>query len=436
MEKLKHNILGEVPLTWSIEKFETVVELIHGYQFRTADFTESGIKIFKITQIKGDGIIDISNCDYIANERLDDFKKNQLEYNDILMALTGATIGKIARFKSFEMCLQNYRVGKFISRDKERLSVEYLYYFLSSKLFFHQLLARQTQSAQQNIGKEDINNMTICFPDLPTQTAIAEILSSLDDKIELNNKINQELENLAQTLFKQWFIDFEFPNENGDPYKSSGGEMVDSELGEIPKGWEIATIDDITEIVTKGTTPTTIGGRFTDSGINFIKVESVTEQGAFIKSKFGFIDEESNQLLKRSIIQEGDVLFSIAGTIGRVAVVTKDILPANTNQAIAIIRPNKVDSNFLKLLMKSTLIQNDTKSNVVQAVQANLSLGVIKATKFIKPSSEILSIFKSILSEVFENLNLLTEETQELTDLRDTLLPKLITGELPINDMD
>jgi type I restriction enzyme, S subunit len=83
------------------------------------------------------------------------------------------------------------------------------------------------------------------LPDLPTQTAIAEILSSLDDKIELNNKINQELENLAQTLFKQWFIDFEFPydfaqgkpNENGAPYRSSGGEMVDSELGMIPKGW-------------------------------------------------------------------------------------------------------------------------------------------------------------------------------------------------------
>ncbi|MCB0541492.1 MAG: restriction endonuclease subunit S, partial [Bacteroidetes bacterium] len=240
---------------------------------------------------------------------------------------------------------------------------------------------------------------------------------------------------LAQTLFKQWFIDFEFPNENGEPYKSSGGEMVDSELGEIPKGWEISTINDITEKVTKGTTPTTIGGKFTDSGINFIKVESLTEQGAFIKSKFGFIDEETNQLLKRSIIQEGDVLFSIAGTIGRVAVVTKDILPANTNQAIAIIRPNQVDSNFLKLLMKSALIQNDTKSNVVQAVQANLSLGVIKATKFIKPPFEILSFFKSTFSEVFENINLLTEENQELTSLRDTLLPKLISGELEVAEV-
>ena len=137
--------------------------------------------------------------------------------------------------------------------------------------------------------------------------------------------------------------------------------------------------------------------------------------------------------MKRSIIKEGDVLFSIAGTIGRVAVVTNDILPANTNQAIAIIRPNKIDSNFLKLLMQSALIQNDTKSNVVQAVQANLSLGIIKATKFILPNPEVLTYFKDALTNVFNQINLISEENQELTNLRDTLLPKLISGELEVN---
>ena len=319
--------------------------------------------------------------------------------------------------------------------NKELALPKYLYYTLKS----FDLASLNVGSAVPSLTTQVLSEVLVSVPDIDTQTAIAEILSSLDDKIELNNKINQELENLAQTLFKQWFIDFEFPANLADPalsgdegYKSSGGEMVDSELGEIPQGWEVATINDITEVVTKGTTPTTIGGKFTDSGINFIKVESLTEQGAFIKSKFGFIDEDTNQLLRRSIIKEGDVLFSIAGTIGRVAIVTKDILPANTNQAIAIIRPNQVNSNFLKLLMKSALIQNDTKSNVVQAVQANLSLGIIKATKFIKPPTPILSFFKSTLLEVFENVNLLTEENQELTNLRDTLLPKLISGELKI----
>jgi type I restriction enzyme S subunit len=290
-------------------------------------------------------------------------------------------------------------------------------------------------SAQSQITISDLRDIKLSIPNLPTQTAIAEILSSLDDKIELNNKINQKLETLAQTLFKQWFIDFEFPNKNGEPYKSSGGEMVDSELGEIPKGWEVVTIDDVTEIVTKGTTPTTIGGRFTEKGINFIKVESLTESGAFIKSKFAHIDDETNQLLKRSVIKKGDVLFSIAGTIGRVAVITNEILPANTNQAIAIIRPNKISSYFLKILMQSSLIQNDTQSNIVQAVQANLSLSVIKSTKFILPLNNILSMIDIQLNNIYDNINLLTNENENLTTLRDTLLPKLISGELEINEI-
>lgn len=109
------------------------------------------------------------------------------------------------------------------------------FYYLLKTLDFSQL---NSGSAVPSLNRNFIHPYKVKIPvDLPTQTAIAEILSSLDDKIELNNKINQELEDLAQTLFKRWFIDFEFPNENGDPYKSSGGEMVDSELGEIPKGW-------------------------------------------------------------------------------------------------------------------------------------------------------------------------------------------------------
>jgi type I restriction enzyme S subunit len=316
--------------------------------------------------------------------------------------------------------------------NNSEVSNEFIYWLLKSSEYYKHILSCAKGTTVRMITKDAVETFSFRLPPTKIRDSIVDCLESLDDKIELNNKINQELENLAQTLFKRWFIDFEFPNENGEPYKSSGGEMVDSELGEIPKGWEVATIEDITEIVTKGTTPTTIGGKFTISGVNFIKVESLTEQGAFIKSKFGFIDNDTNQLLKRSIIKEGDVLFSIAGTIGRVAVVTKDILPANTNQAIAIIRPNKVDSYFLKLLMHSSLIQNDTKANVVQAVQANLSLGIIKTTKFVKPSSGIQNLFSETLGHVFREMELISIEIQELTNLRDTLLPKLISGELEV----
>jgi type I restriction enzyme, S subunit len=423
---------------WTEYKLSDLMEIIGGGTPKTSveEYWNGNIPWLSVVDFGNDNKFVKNTEKKITNLGLKNSSTKLLKDGQIIISARG-TVGEMAVIKG-EMAFNQSCYG--LNANQEICSNNFLYYLLKCKI---EELKRNAHGAVfDTITRTSFDSIFAEIPDLPTQTAIAEILSSLDDKIELNNKINQELEALAQTLFKQWFIDFEFPfdfaqgkpNENGNPYKSSGGEMVDSELGEIPKGWYVSTIEEITEVVTKGTTPTTIGGKFTESGINFIKVESLTEQGAFIKLKFGFIDEDTNQLLKRSIIKEGDVLFSIAGTIGRVAVVTKDILPANTNQAIAIIRPNNVDSNFLKLLMQSALIQNDTKSNVVQAVQANLSLGVIKATKFIKPSSEILNLFQSYLKEVFEQVNLFTEEVQELTNLRDIILPKLISGELEVSE--
>jgi type I restriction enzyme S subunit len=143
--------------------------------------------------------------------------------------------------------------------NRELAFPKYLFYTLKT----FDLASLNVGSAVPSLTTEVLNDVIITLPPLPTQTAIAEILSSLDDKIELNNKINQELEALAQALFKQWFIDFEFPDENGKPYKSSGGEMVDSELGEIPLGWKIGTLSDILE-VKGGTTPSTKEQAFWD----------------------------------------------------------------------------------------------------------------------------------------------------------------------------
>jgi type I restriction enzyme S subunit len=415
---------------WKEYKLSEIADFID-YRGKTPTKTTSGVPLITAKIVKNGTIQEPT--EFIS---IDDYPKWMVrgfpKVGDVVLT-TEAPLGEVAQIKDASYALAQ-RIITIRGKDG-LMSNGYLKYFLQSEKGQQRLKERETGTTVTGIKSSELKQVQISAPSLPTQTAIAEILSSLDDKIELNNKINKELETLAQTLFKQWFIDFEFPNENGEPYKSSGGEMVESELGEIPKGWEVASIDDISEIVTKGTTPTSIGGKFTESGINFIKVESLTESGTFIKSKFAHIDDETNQLLKRSIIKSGDVLFSIAGTIGRVAVVTDEILPANTNQAIAIIRPNKISSYFLKILMQSSLIQNDTHSNIVQAVQANLSLGVIKATKFILPPTNILSKIDIQLDSIYDNINHITLENENLTTLRDNLLPKLISGELEINEI-
>ncbi|MEP6794921.1 MAG: restriction endonuclease subunit S [Saprospiraceae bacterium] len=415
-------------INWTTYKLSDIMDIIGGGTPKTTvpQFWNGSIPWLSVVDFGNDNKFVETTEKTITETGLHNSSTKILKKGQIIISARG-TVGELAVLKR-DMAFNQSCYG--LNAKQDLCTNEYLYYLLKCKIA--ELKRNAHGAVFDTITRTSFDTILANIPDLPTQTAIAQILSSLDDKVELNNKINQELEALAQALFKQWFVDFEFPDENGKSYKSSGGEMVESPLGEIPKGWKISSIDDVTELVTKGTTPTTIGGRFTESGINFIKVESLTETGTFIKSKFAYIDDETNSMLKRSIINEGDVLFSIAGTIGRVAVATKSILPANTNQAIAIIRPNKIESYFLKILMQSSLIQNDTKANVVQAVQANLSLGVIKSTNFVLPSEKLLSIFKSATSHLLEQIEVLTAEIEELQNLRDTLLPKLISGELEV----
>jgi type I restriction enzyme S subunit len=215
---------------------------------------------------------------------------------------------------------------------------------------------------------------------------------------------------MAETLFRQWFID------------------------EAQEDWERIILSDICSLITKGTTPTTLGYQFVDAGINFIKAESITDDGSFIFEKFAKISEETHQFLKRSVIESGDVLCSIAGTIGRVALVDGSILPANTNQAIAIIRVNnhKCFPEFVYLFLKSSLFKEIMDGKIVHAVQPNLSLGEIGNTLLKLPPFNILHEFGKTVKPIFNKKKHNTFQIRTLEKLRDTLLPKLMSGEVRV----
>lgn len=181
-------------------------------------------------------------------------------------------------------------------------------------------------------------------------------------------------------------------------------------LGETRSATEWPTVQlcDLSETVTKGTTPTTIGGAFCSTGISFVKVESISDDGRFISEKFAHIDSKTNSLLTRSIIRENDILFTIAGTIGRVAIVGNDILPANTNQAVAIIRPqeSKVNPRFLYYSLRKKDIILGAQSRTVQSVQANFSLGELKKIPIPVPPLHIQNYIAHILGTLDNRIEL------------------------------
>jgi len=317
---------------------------------------------------------------------------------------------------------------------------KYLYYTLKT----FDLASLNVGSAVPSLTTQVLNELLVSVPSLPTQTAIAEILSSLDDKIELNNKINQELENLAQTLFKQWFIDFEFPNQNGEPYKSSGGKMIDSELGEIPKGWEVGVLEDLIDFSngnafkSKELLKEDIGDCY-----HVFKMGHIKKGGGLnADGTKSFYEKSKTSKLKRYVLKVGDLLMCMTDMKGNVALLGHTALMNEdkkyiVNQRVGLLRPSNklgIDFPYLYILTNSTHFIEDLRSRANSGVQVNLSTSEIKVSAVLLPPKDINIAFDKSVRPFFESIFNSTKENKELTNLRDTLLPKLISGELELNN--
>lgn len=185
---------------------------------------------------------------------------------------------------------------------------------------------------------------------------------------------------------------------------------------QLPEGWQIKTLGEISENITKGTTPTSVGFQFSNEGINFIKVETITTTGQFINSKFAYINPDCHETLKRSQLQKDDILFSIAGALGRTAIVTSDILPANTNQALAIIRlksSDKIDKNFILIALSSGFLLEQIEKSRGGVAQQNLSLTQIKSFQIPIPPLEVQKRIVEILDEAFEGIEKAIANTKQ-----------------------
>lgn len=227
---------------------------------------------------------------------------------------------------------------------------------------------------------------------------------------ELNDNLLQQL----KAIFKHWFTD---------------NPQVDSML-QVP-------LADLCLVVTKGTTPTTLGKPFVSEGINFIKAESILDSHGIDKNKFAFIDSETNDLLKRSIINNGDIVFTIAGTLGRFALIDNSVLPANTNQAVAIIRADskKVTPEYLYSFFLGNWHNDYYTKRIQQAVQANLSLGTIKSLPIPVLPEKAMSEYLEVISPMIAMTKANELEISKLEATRDALLPMLMSGELDVSTL-
>lgn len=345
--------------------------------------------------------------------------------NTLCIVNAGENTAETAILK-FQACFPDSIIG-FIA-DSEKADVRFIKYYLTT--IKPQLRSITKGATQDNLSVSKLLLFDILTPPLPIQRKIAGILSAYDDLIENNTRRIEILEEMARSIYREWFVKFRFPGHEQV-------QMVDSELGLIPEGWEVKNLGNLTSVITKGTTPTTLGQKYTSEGINFIKVESIDSSGSILDNKLAKIDKETHILLKRSQLNTGDILFSIAGAIGRSTIISENVLPANTNQALAIIRPiEPLLVLYLYRVIQSREFVNFSLGRVVQTAQANVSLSVLSAAPILVPDKLTLEKFRDISQPIVKAVDLVQQKNLNLRQTRDLLLPRLISGEMDVENLD
>ena len=310
----------------------------------------------------------------------------------------------------------------YILPDDEKYDFKWLYYRLKS-LHLEKL---NEDSAVPGLNRETAYAQEFPLPPLEEQRRIAGILSAIDDKIENNRRINTNLELQAQALYKQWFVDFEFPNEDGKPYKSSGGKMVDSELGQIPEGWSVQTISDISVRIASGGTPKSLNESYYNGEIKWFTTKELKD--CFLIDSDKHISTEALNDSAAKLFPKNTILMAIyaAPTVGRLGILTAE---STFNQAaVGIVAKEEIGHLFVYLTL---LAERENLNNLASgAAQQNLNVGIVKQYKLIVPTKKLLIEFNQIAGSLFERIKVVSNENKTLATLRDTLLPKLMNGEI------
>ena len=352
-----------------------------------------------------------------------EFLKYKKELNDrsILVSING-TIGNVAKYNN-EPCILGKSACFF--NVKEDIDRNFIYYVISSAHFKKSIIQQATGTTIKNVSLKQMRDYHFLIPvNLSDQRKIAGILSALDSKIENNNKINANLEAQAQALFKSWFVDF-------TPFKDQ--PFVDSELGPIPQGWKVVSLDDMTSKVGTGLNPRknfTLG-----QGSNYyVTIKNMYNNRVYLDSRCDKITDEAIQKIqKRSKLQVGDLLFSGIGTIGRVALINKSPYNWNTSESVFNLHPSEeISSEFLYLLLLSNFFQNYVKINTLGGVQQGIRMASLKSFRMALPDRNVLIAFDRIIQPIVADIKRNDDENDSLAALRDTLLPKLMSGEIKL----
>lgn len=412
-----------MPNNWKTYKLSELTELItkgttpSTYGF---GFTDDGINFIKSESTNYDGRLDESSFVKVSVEAHKKLKRSQLKENDILFSMAGAYLGKTGVVCKNHLPANTNQANGIIRVNKAIAIPKFVAHALRNPLLVNYVNASGGQSAQPNINLTDIGNLEIALPPLSEQKSIASILSTIDDKIENNTTINKTLEEMAMALYKHWFVDF-------GPFQD--GEFVESELGRIPKGWEVKRLSECNELILGGTPSRKNESYWQNGTIGWLNSGKVNEFRIISPSEY--ITEEALKKSSTKVMKKGTTVLAITGaTLGQISRIEKDFC---ANQSvIGILESDFFSNEYIYLWIHFAM--EELMKLATGGAQQHVNKNNVGDLKILYPNSKIMNEFQTTVVEIFENISINMFENQTLTQLRDTLLPKLISGEVRLKE--
>ena len=406
---------------WKEYKLDEVYEVSNGLSKKREEFG-FGYEFLAFTDVFNNYFVP-QTLDNLVNSSEMERVKCSIKRGDVCLTRTSEKLDELGRSCVALKDYPNATFNGFTKRLRPIGNVEILpeyagYYFRSLK-FRNAVTSMSSMTTRASLNNDMISLLTITVPTLEEQENIANILSCLDEKIELNNEMNKTLEEMAQCIFKRWFVDFEFPNENGEPYKSSGGEMVDSELGMIPNGWEVVNYINTSDIQYGFAFKSKL---FNDKeGKPIIRIRDISN--SYTPT---YTTEEYNDLY---IVTKNDILVGMDGEFKAHIWGGKDSL---LNQRVLRIRPkdnNSIAYSYFSIKEPLRYLENSKVGTTV----IHLGKKDIDNIKIVYPPNNLISKYRDIADNLINKIWENKVEIMELLELRDSLLPKLMSGEIKVN---
>lgn len=402
---------------WKEIRLIDVLETLIDYRGKTPRKTTLGIPLITAKIIKN-GRIETPS-EFISVDDYDSWMVRGFPKVGDVVLTTEAPLGEVAQLNDDNIALAQRVVT--LRGKSGILDNTYLKYFFLSRVGQQRLKARETGTTVTGIKQSELKEVLVDVPPYEVQVKIASILSSLDDKIEVNRRINENLEQQAQALFKSWFVDFE-------PFKN--GEFVESELGMIPKGWRVVSLGEVCKCLLGGT-PSRNNKDYWNGNIPWINSGEVNNFRITKPSEY--ITEAGLNNSATKLLPKKTVVLAITGaTLGQISLLEID---SCANQSvIGIIQNDIIPYEFIYPLIKEKI--GVLMSHMTGGAQQHINKNNVEELEIIIPTNAVMQSFKAISKPIYEMIGDLCNENTRLASLRDVLLPRLMSGELKVNEIE